>query len=244
MNFLYLDTEYSSFYSSDKSKSGDLLQLAIIPVVNGVMKPAFNEYCKPLGKVWNVHAEKVHKITRAFANRQQHPNEMAVKLVAFLQQYDMKFTCAGWNCRGDKSYIERLVNNANLTAEWHQRINFNWRDVKDRLKDRKKNFPVKDLKLPTAAKYFNIKTNSHDALADADATKQVDDRCETVQMIDVAVQIENSQLTELQKKDKYVDRKYLQMGNGSVFISEHATKNPEAMKVIIEELWNVYVEGR
>lgn len=244
MNYLYLDSEFSSFYSSDRNKSGELLQLAIVPVINGEVKEPFNEMCKPLTHRWNPHAEKVHKISRGFAQQQQHPGQMAEKLLEFLRQYDCEFTCAGWSCGGDKNYIERLIADHGLSKEWYRRVKFKWRDVKNRMQERKRFFPVKNYKLETCAEFFQIPINAHDALSDADVTRLVDERLSTVKMTSTAVQLENQQLDNIAKKQKYTDRKYLQIGNGTVYISEHATQNPEAMRVIIEELWDVFVEGR
>lgn len=243
MNLLYLDTEFSSFYSSDKKKSGELLQLAVIPVINGVVEKSFNEKCRPLTNVWNSHAEKVHNIPRHEAMTYQHPKAMAAKLKDFLEGFDCMFTPAGWNIRGDKSYLDRLVTDYNLSSQWHRKVKYKWRDVLIRVQKRKKFFPVANLKLGTVSKYFGIELNAHNALSDADVTRQIDDRCSTVQLVEKSIQLANHNLEEVEKQSKYTDRKYLQMADGTVYISEHATKNPEAMKVILQELWDIFVEG-
>jgi hypothetical protein len=50
-------------------------------------------------------------------------------------------------------------------------------------------------------------------------------------------------LTNLQKRRLYLDSKYVQIdGNGVVYITEEGTKNREALKVIMEELWSKFVE--
>lgn len=244
MNFLYTDTEYSSFYSSDRKKSGELLQLAIIPVVGGVVHPPFNEYCRPLTAKWNPGAEKVHGISRGRAETHQHPSELAKKLMEFIIQYDCIFTCAGWNCRGDISYIERLLTDHNIVVPFYKRVRMKWRDVKDRAKSRERFFPLANYKLGTAADFFKLKFNAHDAVADADMTRQIDERLSTVSLVDVAVQLDTQGMSKVDKRAKYADSGYAHIGQKTVYISEKATSNPEAMRYIIEELWDTFVEGR
>ena len=208
-----------------------------------MVQPSFNEYCRPLTTVWNHHAEKVHKISKPFAAQQQHPKELHDKLIEFIKPYDTIFTPAGWNINGDKMYLERLMSDYGGSKNWYRRTR-QWRDVKVRMQERKKHFPVTNYKLGTCAKFFDIEINAHDALSDADATMQVDNRLSTVNMMDIATQLQTQGLDNVSKREKYTDKKYLQIGHDTVYLSEHATKNPEAMRFIITELWDVFVEGR
>jgi len=246
MSILYLDCEYSSFFSPDKKKSGELLQLAIEPVVDGVvMDEKFNEYCRPLTNMWSSHAEKIHGITREFAMAQQHPKEMAQKLYEYVAKFESYFTACGHNAKGDKSYTERLMNDYDLTLEWHTRVKHTWRDTHTRAKNRAKLLPVKSLTLGSLCKYFGIKINAHDALSDAIATRKLDEHL-TLLRTDIGQFQQNaiSNMSYIDKRVKFLDLSYLVInGDGDVFISAKATKDPEALKFVLEELWNVYIDS-
>lgn len=248
MNYFVIDTEFSSFYSIDRKKSGELLQVAIVPVINGIPDKdrAFNEHCKPLTRMWNNHAEKVHKITRKRAESFQHPKELAEKLIDWIQQFDDIFTCMGYNCTGDKRYIERLLYDYRLSNHFFLRTRTKWKDAKDTVSNRKKYIPKKSLTLGSMAEYFGIKIDAHDALSDALATWHVYERAKLIESPTEGRQkYLDSKLTEIEKKRKYTDLKYMMIdGSGCVFITEHATQNKEALRIVLENIWNHYVEEK
>ena len=78
----------------------------------------------------------------------------------------------------------------------------------------------------------------------ADMTRQIDDRLSTVSLVDAAIQLDTQGMSSVDKRAKYADSSYAHVGNRSVYISEKATSNPEAMRYVIEELWDTFVEGR
>lgn len=242
-SILYTDTEYSAFWSMDPSKSGELLQLASVPVVNGVVHPPFNEYCRPLTGKWSVEAQDVHKIDRNWAKAQQHPEEMADKYMAWIKSFDCRFTVVGFNCKGDMDYTHRLMGQKHL-MDWKKATDPEWRDVYKKALDRKKHLTITKYKLPDLAKYFGLEYDKHNALADAYMTKEVDERLDTFKPRH-KTQYQAENLSQVDRIAKYTSTSYLQIGgDGSVFIFDTATKNPEAMKVICERLWDVFVEGR
>lgn len=248
MNYLTQDTEFSSFYSTDRKKSGELLQLAIVPVIDGVpdKSKAFNEYCRPLTSMWNSHAEKVHKISRKRAESFQHPSELCQKLGEWIEQFDNVFTMMGFNCTGDKRFIERLVTDYGISNDWHFKVQHKWIDVFDRAKKRKKQIPRKSLTLASLCEYFGIELDAHDALSDALGAFYVDER---LKLIDSPTEARQnyliSKMTEVEKRKKYLDLKYIMLnGEGSIFITEHATKDKEALRIILGEIWSLYVENK
>jgi DNA polymerase III epsilon subunit-like protein len=243
-NYIYLDTEYSSFFSADRNKSGDLLQLSCVAIVDGVEAGRFDEKCKPLGKNWNAHAEKVHGISANQAKTFQDPKVLAGKFKKFLESFDTRFICAGWNCDGDKKYVERLIADYEMIMDWHLMVKPKWRDVLTRAKKRKKSIPTKNMKLQTVCDFFGVNIDAHDALSDAIATWKVDEYLNSI--IDDTVtgkQTVIQKMSEIEKRKKYLDSKYFMInGEGSVYISEHCTANPEALRVVMQELWDLYVE--
>lgn len=244
MNYLSIDTEYSSFFSPDRKKSGELLQIAIVPVINGIKQEPFNEYMRPLTKVWNINAEKVHKISRGQAYRAQHPKEAAAKLSVFLSKYDTMFTAIGHNPKGDKSYIERFIRDYGVINEWHRKVKNKWKCTKEIASSRKSLIPVKNYKLETLCKYFRIKINAHDALSDADVTASLYDIMNSMVAANDGHMSNVMELSEVDKIKKYMDIKYVMMnGDGCVFLTEYATSNREALRVILQEIWNTYGEA-
>lgn len=248
MNYLAIDTEFTSFYSMERKKSGELLQVSIVPVIDGIpdMEKAFNEYCRPLTSVWSTHAEKVHKITKKRAMTFQHPEELAVKLIEWIKQFDDVFTCMGFNCTGDKRYIERLLYDYTMSNHWFLRVKTDWKDVKKVATNRKEYIPKKSLTLESLCDYFGIDHNAHDAIYDALNTWNVYERLKAIKTPkDARQQYLDGSLTEIEKKRKYTDLKYMMIdGYGGVFITEHATKNKDALRIVLEQIWNLYVESK
>ena len=223
------------------------MQLAIVPVINGIpdKSKAFNEYCRPLTQLWNSHAEKVHGISRKRAESFQHPSELAEKLGKWIEQFDCMFTLMGYNCTGDKRYIERLVMEYKISNDWFVKTNHKWLDVHEMAKKRKKQIPKKSLKLESLCEYFGIETKSHDALYDAIATFEVRER---LLLIDNPTEGRqkylNSQMSEVDKQRKYNDIKYVMFnGEGSIYITEHTTADKEALRIVLGKIWDMYGEN-
>lgn len=249
MKYLSIDTEYTSFYSPDRKKSGELLQVSIVPIIDGFpdRENSFNEYCRPLTSTWNSGAEKIHGISRSKAETFQHPMELAKKLDEWLRKFDIVFTCIGFNCTGDKNYIERLVMECKISREWFFKCKPEWIDVKKMATNRKHLISKKSFTLTSMCEYFGIDiVNAHDALFDAVATFLVWERLRAISdPRDGKQQYIDNQLTAMEKRRKYLDIKYVMMnGDGSVFITEHGTKNKEALKIIMEEIWCLFQEHK
>lgn len=243
MNYLSIDTEYSSFFSAKEGKSGELLQLAIVPVINGVMEEPFNEYCRPLTSVWNSEAEKVHKISRKMSMEQQHPSELASKLKLFLLKYDTMFFALGHNPSGDQKYIERLIRDYSMINDWHRRVKTNWKCTRDIASKMKSKITTKDYKLETLCNFLRVPLDAHDALSDAIATSKVYELMNNMESASRGIQPSISKESELDKIKKYMDIKYVMFnGEGSVYLSEHATSDREALRIVLNEIWSKFGE--
>lgn len=244
MSVIYLDCEYSSFYSADKNKSGDLLQLGAAAVVNGEIH-TFLQTCRPVGRVWNLEAEKVHGISKARALKFQPQQMLAKNFVEWVFSLgDHYFTPKGWNCRNDKLFVERLMFDHNLDKELFSRMRVEWIDVMAKAKEREEFLGSKSLKLGDVAGFFKIELDAHNALSDALATMKVDE-CLTGIVLPKKEykKIDVSECTNAKDKIlKYMSSGYVQIGSrGDVYISEHATADKEALQVIFSELYNRFV---
>lgn len=245
MNYLSIDTEYSSFYSPDRKKSGELLQISCVPIINGIIQTdkIFNEFCKPLTNVWSDHAEKVHGISKVKSRDAQHPEEAAKKLLEFVQSFDCMFTAIGHNHKGDKNYVERLISDYDNANSWHRAIRHQWKDTKTIASKMKSAVPVKNHKLETLCKFFDIPIEAHKAESDALATAILYDKLNNIEASKHAYIAPLEKLSEVDKIKKYMDMKYVSMGgDGCVFITEYGTGDKEALRIILQEIWNTYGE--
>ena len=78
MNFLWLDVETTGL----NEKKNDIIQLACIPVINGVPQKPFNEFCQPIN--WNAvdqEALDIHGITVEQLQTFQTADQMIDKFV-------------------------------------------------------------------------------------------------------------------------------------------------------------------
>lgn len=246
MDILTIDTEFSAFYSPNTAKSGDLLQLSCIPVIDGNLEKrlAYNEFMRPLGNVWNKYAEDVHKITRARALNFQHPLEAHQKFMEWLKQFDNVFTPMGYNCTGDKNYFHRFVTEGKGSIEFYQKVKTDWIDVYKLAIKRKKMITKEKLNLGSVCDFFKIAIKAHDGLSDAEACylvyeclKAFDDPRDGVQKALAG------KMTEVEKLIKYNDIKYFQPNHdGSVYLTEYATKDKDTLRVVLGLVWDMYGE--
>lgn len=245
MNSIYIDVEYSGFFSGDKSKCGNLLQLGAIATIDG-QEHSFNEFCKPLTSVWSKHAEAVHKITQQRAKMFQHPEVLALKFIEWVESFgDQYITLKGWNCSGDKKYVEELIFNYKYDKRFFAITRPEWVDVKNKATERKNYLGVKNFKLQTVADHFKIEINAHDALSDVQATMLVDRALDTIVMPrKYSAPVDIVGLTEKEKVKKYMSMGYIQIGSrGDIYISEKATEDKDAMRTIFKELWERFVDS-
>lgn len=171
MNFLWLDVETTGF-SENKN---DIIQLACIPVINGVPQKPFNEFCQPIR--WDAidqEALNIHNITIEQLKTFQSPQEMVQKFTDYVNSFGVKFTIAGFNVPFDKKFLSATFKKLNRTSEFFSMFTINVHDTYRRAKDVKHKIASKSLKLEALADLYNITINAHDALSDIEATIKVD----------------------------------------------------------------------
>src|SRR5665213_3260972 len=112
MNFLWVDVETTGRFS-DKH---DIIQLACIPVINGQRLQTFNEFCQPLSYE-NVEqgAIDVHGITVSKMKTFQSQEDMVKRFLAYLKQFNRKFTIAGFNVSFDKRFLSAMFTKHNIS---------------------------------------------------------------------------------------------------------------------------------
>lgn len=171
MNFLWIDVETTGRYS-DKH---EIIQLACIPVINGVVHAAFNEYCQPTnyGAV-EQGAIDAHGISIDRMRSFQMPEILIHKFIEYLAQFDTKFIIAGYNVSFDKRFLSAMFTKYNQENSFFSLFDLQIHDVYSRAQQVKKELVTANLKLATLAKYFNIQIDAHNAISDIGATIEVD----------------------------------------------------------------------
>ena len=171
MNYLYLDCETTGL----NEKKNDIIQLACIPIINGVQQKSFNEYCQPIN--WNaVEAEalRIHGITEIQMRGFQSPDQMIDKFILYLKSFGVKFTIAGYNVAFDRKFISSTFSKLNKITEFFQLFSIDIHCTYKRASDVKSQIPSKSLKLEELCNVYGITINAHDALSDIEATIKVD----------------------------------------------------------------------
>lgn len=169
--YLYLDTETTGLTAA----VNDVIQVACIPMIDGVQQKPFNEFCQPLN--WNAidqAAVNVHGITEQRMRTFQMPNELLDKFISYLSSFNVKFILAGYNTNFDKSMMGAMFAKNGRSKDYSRLFLNETRDVYSRAKAIKDKLKSQKLKLVNLAEEFGIEIKAHDALSDISATIAVD----------------------------------------------------------------------
>lgn len=170
-HFLYVDVETTGL----KPLKNDVIQLACIPIVNGIPQESFNEFCQPTDySTIEDEAVAVHGITPEMMRKFQMPTSLINRLEKHLSKYGVRFTLAGFNTNFDKGFIGSLFAKQGKSQLYKELFTNDIHDVYARAKSVKTKLKTSKLKLANLAEEFNVKINAHDALSDITATMEVD----------------------------------------------------------------------
>lgn len=171
---LYLDVETTGL----DSRLNDVIQLACIPVINGVEQKHFNEFCQPLNyETVEQGAIDAHGITVQKMKTFQPQSEMIKSFVAYLKQFNCNFVMAGFNINFDRKFLGALFQKHGFNEEYREFFSNNVHDVYTRAKLLKSQKKIASAKLGVVAEYLGVTLdNAHDALNDIRATIEVDEK--------------------------------------------------------------------
>ena len=115
MNFLYLDVETTGL----NEKKQDIIQLACIPIIDGIQQKEFNEFCQPTNyNTIQQEALDIHGITVEQLKTFQTLDEMIEKFVQYVNSFGVKFTIAGYNVPFDKRFLSASFKKVNRTSDF------------------------------------------------------------------------------------------------------------------------------
>lgn len=239
MDYLYIDLETSGL-----SDNAAVLQIAMIPVVDGERKEPFMMYCKPHhGAEMDPKAFEVTKIDPKKIDSFPDPRFVISEMQNYLNSFETVFNLAGHNvqfdrkklfrffCKhGEYSSFLRLFSNQDICTLKLSRIAF---------KNKRKK--PDSFSLESMCKWFDIQLdNAHDALFDIKATIELFSHLDGM----LSKESVEDNLSYNQKREKYSSVKYYSENcDGDIYISSHATKDPVAMRFILNELWRKYGEN-
>jgi len=233
MNILVADCETSGL---DPKKSA-MLQIALIPIIDGVVKDPFVSYVQP-HKLADIAdgALKVNKINREDLATFPTIEEMTKNMLAFIDQYDCKFTIRAHNAQFDKDFLYHFMSRQGLHGDYIKRFRPELQCTLEKAKRvfaKEKKKPA-NFKLGTLCEWFGIKLeNAHEALSDA---------MPLIPLWDALDAMEGFKTPKIKlSKEEYLQPKYIQINpDGSVFISPEGTKDKDALSAILTELHNSF----
>lgn len=171
MNHLWLDCETTGL-SEHKC---DIVQLACIPVINGVPQKSFNEFCQPVR--WDTieqGAVDTHGITVEMMKTFQTQEEMLRRFIEYVNSFGVKFTISGFNVGFDKKHISATFSKHGKSSDFFRMFTINIHDTFVRAKSVKSQIASDSLKLEALSQLYGIQIKAHDALSDIAATIEVD----------------------------------------------------------------------
>jgi len=172
LSFAFIDVETTGMYA-DKH---DVIQLACIPVINGVRQVSFNEFCQPTN--WEAIDEgaiRVHGITREMMKTFQTQEEMLNKLINYLKSFDSKFIIAGYNVGFDRQFVSATFTKCGRPQDFFSLFELHVHDTYKRVRSIKSQIKTENHKLSTLAKHYGINIDAHNALSDIGATIDIDE---------------------------------------------------------------------
>jgi len=171
MNLLWIDTETTGL----DANRNDTIQIACIPVINGVQMPAFMEYGQPVN--WGNIAQEavnIHGITVERMQTFQPQEQLLNNFVNFLRQFGVRFGVAGHNVGFDKKMLSGLFSRHDRNTDFFSLFNLDVHDTLYRARSLKGKLKTDNNKLETLCKHFDIEIQAHDALSDISANIQLD----------------------------------------------------------------------
>jgi len=167
--YLYLDSETTGL----DSQKNDIIQIACIPVIDGVQHEPFNQYCQPLNySAIDAEAIATHGISVDQMRSFQSPAEMLRKFELYLRKFNVKFTLAGFNVGFDKGFLTAMFAKFGVPSLYRELFEGDIHDTMLRAKLAKG--LNKNPKLTKLAEEYAIDIVAHDAFSDIQATIKID----------------------------------------------------------------------
>ena len=228
---MIIDTETTSL----DPKSGAMIQIALIPVIDGVDGFPYVSYVKPhLGADIQDGALKVNSITRDQLKTFPEIKTVTEEILKFLDDNGGKFHFRAHNAEFDRNFLYHFLSRQGLHGEYIRRFR---PDLQCTLEKAKKVFAKQkakpeNMKLGTLCKWFNIPLeNAHEALSDARPLVKLWDALDAMEGLKIP----------LPQESNYIQPRYVQINvDGSVYIPKETTSNKAALDAVLAELHEIF----
>lgn len=240
MNYLVFDIE-STGLSAEKNA---MVQLAALPVINGVEGEPFVSYLRPHpDAVIDPGALKVNRLEYDQLWTFPEPSEVLKNFIDWVDGHETLFALMGHNVPFDRKFLYMTLNRNMMNMEYITRFrttDFCTLEMARTIFKGKRNAPEK-MNLTALCKFFQIPfENAHDALADIKATYAVFLRLQAMMPPKAAIEVVKK-MSYQEKRRKYIDSKYIQFNeDGSFYGSPDLSKNPDAARFIAEEIYHLF----
>jgi DNA polymerase III subunit epsilon len=238
-NYLFIDVETTGLGSN-----AAMIEIAAIPYINGEEKPHFHSMIKPhVGCTIDPRAFEITKID--FKELDKFPSATGVldEFFKWIDSHETIFNLAGHNVKFDRNHLFRLCCRNGDYGKFITRFSNNDIDtlsISRALFKGKRNKPS-SFKLEGLCEYFDIEVGvSHRALRDIQNTIKLFMELEKIKIVEE--EKTNPELSYIEAKTKFMDMKYIQMNpDGDVFITKDALADKQAVRFILNFLWEKHV---
>lgn len=233
---LYGDVETGGF----NPKEDALLEIAVIPVIDGERLPHFVSYMRNESLKISDDALRVNGIKREQIATFPEEKEVLGNFIKYLEDLQRRFSFYAYNAPFDHGFVKEWFMRNGAYSDWLYFFNIAPRCVLEKARMKTKYFPgkVPNHKLGTLTKFFSIKhDNAHEALSDIMATIELDTILDSLgEKIDI-----DEKLTRREKLKKYFDSRYVIFNhNGDIMLNAETLKNQNALQFIVMELWDQF----
>lgn len=234
-SLLFVDIE-----STGLSSNAAIIEIALIPVINGEKKDPFVSYVRPhAGATIEEGAFKINKIDPKKIWDFPEAEGVVSEIIKYLDQFETIFTIVAHNADFDSKFVTQLFNRTGNYSNYVSRFSTGTICTLKLSKavlatERKK--PSK-FNLGELSKFFGIKLeNAHTALADIEATVLLYEKLEAIS--ENKLRRNQRALSYQEQRAKYCTLEYYQYSPTGSWISQKAQEDKEAMRFICEDMWN------
>lgn len=239
-SLLFIDLETSAL--GDKAA---VLEVALIPVINGERMEPFVSYVRPhAGAYIDPEALRINGINPKDFDSFPELQTVVENMIKYIDQFETVFSLAGHNAiKFDVPHFYRMFCRTMNYGQYVVRFDSNTVDTYVIAKDvfkHKKQKPDK-FNLGALCKYFNIELiNAHTALGDLVPTVELYERLQT--MVPKLIPVVNN-MSYHEKRQKYMSADYLTVNpEGDIYLHSKCTKDPDALMFALNEVWRIYIK--
>lgn len=239
-SLLFIDCE-STGLSPDHHA---MVELSAIAIINGEFCGQKTIRIRPHdGAKIDIDALKINRFTVDQINSFDDPQVGLREFISFVDSFECKFRLAGHNIGFDRRFLYKTMCRHGFYSDYISRFRSDYVCTYEMAKKiGKKKLKVESFKLGTLCNELDISLkNAHSAADDIRATYELYEKLKPMMPKDETVK--RSFKTYAEKRAYYLDMAFVQLNpEGDIFISSQATRDPEALQFIINEIYDLFCD--